>query len=70
MADDLRLSVKKKDVDFDFSGDRSLKNALFQFKKMYVEQVLQECNWNQTKAGKVLGIQRTYVSRLMNDVLF
>lgn len=68
MADDLRLSVKKKDVDFDFSGDRSLKNALFQFKKMYVEQVLQECNWNQTKAGKVLGIQRTYVSRLMNEL--
>ncbi|MBE6350155.1 MAG: GAF domain-containing protein [Spirochaetaceae bacterium] len=68
MADDLRLSVKKKDVDFDFAGDRSLKNALFQFKKMYVEQILQECNWNQTKAGKVLGIQRTYVSRLMNEL--
>ena len=27
-----------------------------------------ETSWNQTAAGKVLGIQRTYVSRLLNEL--
>lgn len=50
------------------NGDKTLKNALAVFKRAYLIQILEECNWNQTKAGKVLGIQRTYVSRLMNEL--
>lgn len=50
------------------SDDKTLKNALNIFKKAYLIKILEECNWNQTKAGKVLGIQRTYVSRLMNEL--
>ena len=49
-------------------SDRTLKNALYQFKRSYLIQILNECKWNQTKAGYVLGIQRTYVSRLMNEL--
>lgn len=48
--------------------DKTLKNAINIFKRNYVIKILDECGWNQTKAGKVLGIQRTYVSRLMNEL--
>lgn len=49
-------------------NDRSLKNALDSFKKEYVTKVLEETGWNQTKAAKILGIQRTYVIRLINEL--
>ncbi len=56
------------DIMSDHSGDRTLHNAISQFKRAYLLKILEECNWNQTKAGKILGIQRTYVSRLMNEL--
>jgi transcriptional regulator with GAF, ATPase, and Fis domain len=31
-------------------------------------QILEENGWNQTKTAKVLGIQRTYVVRLINEL--
>ncbi|WP_147614569.1 sigma-54 interaction domain-containing protein [Treponema pectinovorum] len=49
-------------------GDRSLKTAITKFKTAYVKQILNETSWNQTEAGKILGIQRTYVSRLLNEL--
>lgn len=49
-------------------GDRTLKTALTKFKTAYVKQILNETSWNQTEAGKILGIQRTYVSRLLNEL--
>ncbi|MCR5171859.1 MAG: sigma-54-dependent Fis family transcriptional regulator [Treponema sp.] len=49
-------------------GDRSLKTAINKFKAAYVKKVLNETSWNQTEAGKILGIQRTYVSRLLNEL--
>ena len=49
-------------------GDRSLKTALNKFKTAYIMKILDSTSWNQTEAGKVLGIQRTYVSRLMNEL--
>ena len=52
----------------DASGDRSLKEAVNKFKNAYVRKILEETAWNKTKAGKILGIQRTYVSRLLNDL--
>ncbi|MCQ2592150.1 MAG: sigma 54-interacting transcriptional regulator [Treponema sp.] len=48
--------------------DKTLKAALDVFKKNYVTKILEENNWNQTKAAKVLGIQRTYVIRLINEL--
>jgi Nif-specific regulatory protein len=56
------------DILADPAGDRTLHNAVNSFKRSYLLKILEECNWNQTKAGKVLGIQRTYVSRLMNEL--
>ena len=48
--------------------DKSLKNALESFKRSYIIKILKENNWNQTKAGKILNIQRTYVAKLMTDL--
>ncbi len=50
------------------TADRSLKEAMNRFKKAYVMRILEETSWNKTKAGKILGIQRTYVSRLLNEL--
>ena len=46
----------------------SLKEALFIFKKNYVTRVLEKTGRNQTEAAKILDVQRTYVSRLMNEL--
>ncbi|NLM00059.1 MAG: sigma 54-interacting transcriptional regulator [Treponema sp.] len=70
-AKDLRLNVKndnEMEEELMDGDDKTLKAALFRFKKAYVTKVLADANWNQTEAGKVLGIQRTYVSRLMNEL--
>ena len=49
-------------------GDKSLKTAVDAFKREYIIRILSENGWNQTKAAAVLGIQRTYVIRLMNEL--
>lgn len=45
-----------------------LKDAVNEFKKTYIANVLAKSNWNQTEAAKRLGIQRTYLSRLLNEL--
>lgn len=71
-----------RDVDLGFSNsnavvqnviggnteDKTLKTAIDMFKKEYITMILEECGWNQTKAAKILGIQRTYVIRLINEL--
>ena len=54
--------------DLQLDSDRTLKNAVDKFKKAYIKQILAETNGNQTKTAKILGIQRTYVSRLLNEL--
>jgi len=48
--------------------DRNLKAALGAFKASFVRKVLDEHGWNQTAAAKALGIQRTYLSRLIKEL--
>jgi DNA-binding NtrC family response regulator len=48
--------------------DRTLKAAGTAFKKAHITQILTETAWNQTKAAKILGIQRTYLSRLVREL--
>jgi Nif-specific regulatory protein len=50
-----------------YSG-RSLKEAVKIFKKHYIQQILEMNRWNQTKTSKLLGIQRTYLSRLIKEL--
>ncbi len=49
-------------------GERTLKAAVTRFKAAYVRRILNETAWNQTKAGKILDIQRTYLSRLLHEL--
>lgn len=77
-AEDLRLSnlsekfhTRNEPILVDTENgadDKTLKKAVNSFKKAYVTKILNETSWNQTEAGKILGIQRTYVSRLMNEL--
>lgn len=56
------------EISFMIEEDAPLKSAINQFKKSYVLSVLHKTNWNQTKAAKALGIQRTYLSKLLLDL--
>ena len=49
-------------------SDKTLKSAIDNFKYAYVKKILQECSWNQTKAAKILDIQRTYISKLIKEL--
>jgi Nif-specific regulatory protein len=49
-------------------GRRDLKSAITVFKAHFIQQVLEENNWNQTETAKVLDIQRTYLSRLIKEL--
>ena len=39
-----------------------------EFKKNYIIKVLEKVGWKQTKASDILKIQRTYLSRLINEL--
>ncbi len=46
----------------------SLKDAVNMFKKQYLRATLERFEWNQTVTAKELGIQRTYLSRLIKEL--
>lgn len=48
-------------------SEKTLKDATMQFKKYFIKSVLERNNWNQTSTSKVLGIQRTYLSKLIKE---
>ncbi len=48
-------------------AEKSLKEAITQFKKYFITSILDRNNWNQTNASKALGIQRTYLSKLIKE---
>jgi Nif-specific regulatory protein len=66
--EDLFIKSSSDEIDEDDRGERDLKSALNAFKIHYLQKVLDENRWNQTDAAKALGIQRTYLSRLLKDL--
>lgn len=50
------------------TNNRTLKDAVNEFKRRHIINVLEDAAWNQTVAAKILGIQRTYLSRLLNEL--
>jgi Nif-specific regulatory protein len=48
-------------------SEKTLKDAINQFKKHFIKSILSRNNWNQTATSKVLGIQRTYLSKLIKE---
>lgn len=71
-SSDLRLSVDNNEIyDYQYvktESDKTLKTALHKFKRKFVMQILDSVSWNQTEAAKIMEIQRTYLSKLMNDL--
>ena len=67
-AGQLGLAVPEYGCSAPPGAERTLKAAVTRFKAAYVRQILNETAWNQTKAGKILGIQRTYLSRLLHEL--
>ncbi len=46
----------------------TLKEAQDSFRRKFVSQSLDHCNGNKTETAKMLGIQRTYLSRLIKEL--
>jgi Nif-specific regulatory protein len=65
---DLFVMDQISERDEDAYKGRSLKEAVNIFKKHYIRQTLDMNRWNQTKTAKLLGIQRTYLSRLIKEL--
>ncbi len=65
--DDLVLNAGARSAQ-DAYLNKPLKGAVNLFKKHYIAGVLQEHDWNQTRAARALGVQRTYLSRLIKEL--
>ncbi|MBP7494495.1 MAG: sigma 54-interacting transcriptional regulator [Spirochaetales bacterium] len=64
---DLLLPIDNKSQIENYTGE-PFKEALLAFKKSFITHALQRCNWSQTEAAKALGIQRTYLSKLIKEL--
>lgn len=64
---DLLLHSDSFDIDDVYTG-KSLKEAVNHFKRNFIRTVLRAHDWNQTEASKDLGIQRTYLSKLIKEL--
>ncbi len=61
----LRYSENTK---LDVYREKTLKDAVNLFKKMYITKMLREHGWKQNKTAEILDIQRTYLSRLVKEL--
>ena len=52
----------------DIAPDLSYREAVVEFKKRLIGSVLDECGGNQTKAAEKLGLQRSYLNRMIKDL--
>jgi DNA-binding NtrC family response regulator len=62
---ELHQSPDAADLD---SATLPLKEAMLEFKKQYVGKALARTGGNQTKAAEKLGIQRSFLNRLMKEL--
>ena len=61
------LAVHAQAREDQYAG-KQLKEAVNVFKKHFIRQSLEMNRWNQTRTAKLLGIQRTYLSRLVKEL--
>lgn len=52
----------------DIARDLSYREAVVEFKRRLIGRVLDECGGNQTKAAERLGLQRSYLNRMIKDL--
>jgi transcriptional regulator with PAS, ATPase and Fis domain len=63
--------VKAENIDIEIVENNfllPLKKAINIYKKNYIIKALNENNWNQSRTALALDIQRTYLSRLINEL--
>jgi DNA-binding NtrC family response regulator len=53
--------------ELDVLDNLSYHNALERFSTHILEKAMRRSNWNQSKAAELLGLQRTYLSRLLKQ---
>ena len=63
----LKLEASSFESEVNYSNP-DLKSAVNDFKKSFIVKILNEHKWNQTAAAEKLGIQRTYLSRLIKEL--
>ncbi|MBH0180042.1 MAG: sigma-54-dependent Fis family transcriptional regulator [Nitrospira sp.] len=66
----LGISVRRKlPVEVDFAEDESLHyHAMMEhYSRKVIEEALRRAGWNQTRAADLLGLQRTYLTRLIRQ---
>jgi len=66
-----RQIIGENSIDIEINEENNflpLKKAINKFKKKYIIDILSANNWNQSKTSDVLGIQRTYLSRLIKEL--
>ena len=66
-SEDLGLHVGGAMKEERYVG-KTLKDSVNLFKKHFIRHTLEQNGWNQTSAARVLGIQRTYLSRLIKEL--
>jgi DNA-binding NtrC family response regulator len=54
--------------DSDLTRDLPYREAVTEFKRRLIGRVLDECSGNQTKAAERLGLQRSYLNRMIKDL--
>ncbi len=64
---DLILSTAGSPDNESYSA-KKLKEAVNLFKRHYIQECLEMNDWSQTRTAKILGIQRTYLSRLIKEL--
>ncbi len=60
------LMLPSEPIELPLTYDKSLKEAIDEFKMKYIKETIKKCGGNQRKASKILKIQPTYLSRLLH----
>jgi Nif-specific regulatory protein len=67
IPEDLFLSRERGKTEDNCAG-KTFKDAVQGFKKSFLAAALKNHNWNQTATAKALGIQRTYLTKLVKEL--
>lgn len=51
-----------------YRGNITLHEGVREFKRHFIQQVLEDCHWNQCKAAPILGMHRNTLSRTIAEL--
>jgi Nif-specific regulatory protein len=67
MVDDLPIKKTAVELEKGIEVGMTLKEAQDEFRKEFVKRTLTHTHGNRKKAAEIMGIQRTYISKLINE---